>query len=519
MNPELFIIELLSSKEKIRAYDKENRRRNLLAILGYLIGVCIICFGLGTLFYRMFRWRVRSITSGYIIEGFYYFSLAVGVIGVLFLLVLLLKTIFGGFQLQYAYDHWLEKHVKRMLNTPYVFQERDYYYLSAKPPVSKIRLVKAECISLTTTLDDLEIQLGRKPQFPGIGTNQLFLLAGEPKLMPQTYSKAHSFNQGALLSMLGLLLAALAGVAYYEGTTVYQNLYGHRSGEETTYETSSTAAIVNAEGLLEQQGQAPDRQVGQTNQLELMTGSDELYLTTDNGLNWSFVPLKPEWLRFGSYLLTSGEIPYGYWMDNTYNISPEFSWFIYSQNQEDIEFLSSKDKGQAWQKSVVSSRASWVRYRKAQFFVNGSGVLVYSTASPEVSSEGLEMYTTNDFGQTWSRSNGTSVPQPVQNVSFVNPTLGFVSTREKLFYTNNSGNSFKEAVVTIPEGYQTGGLDLFQSPNEVIQTGTNQLETKFYLLKNSGIDQWKMFACLYRSSDNGETWQFAEQLSQVEQTD
>ena len=73
--------------------------------------------------------------------------------------------------------------------------------------------------------------------------------------------------------------------------------------------------------------------------------------------------------------------------------------------------------------------------------------------------------------------------------------------------------------MTIPADYQTGGLDLFQSPNEVTQVTANQLETKLYLLKMSGIDQGKMFACLYRSSDNGETWQFAEQLSEVKSTE
>ena len=31
--------------------------------------------------------------------------------------------------------------------------------------------------------------------------------------------------------------------------------------------------------------------------------------------------------------------------------------------------------------------------------------------------------------------------------------------------------------------------------------------------------QGKMFACLFRSTDNGETWQFVQQLSQVEQGD
>ncbi|MCZ1224574.1 oxidoreductase, partial [Enterococcus faecium] len=33
------------------------------------------------------------------------------------------------------------------------------------------------------------------------------------------------------------------------------------------------------------------------------------------------------------------------------------------------------------------------------------------------------------------------------------------------------------------------------------------------------IDAGKMFACLFRSTDNGETWQFVQQLSQVEQGD
>lgn len=276
---------------------------------------------------------------------------------------------------------------------------------------------------------------------------------------------------------------------------------------------------MTSDELLTQQGKAPTKKVNQTNQLDLNGQTNELYLTTDSGTTWSFVPLKPKWLRSGSYLLTSGEIPMGYWMDKSYDVSKEFSWFIYSENEKELFFLLSMDNGKTWHQSLISEMAQRMRYRKAQFFADGSGVLVYSSASPEVSSEGLEIYQTNDRGKTWSRSNGTTIGQPVQNVSFVNPTLGFVSTREQLYYTNNGGSSFKEAVVTIPAEYQTGGLDLFQSPNEVTQVSANQLETKFYLLKKSGIDQGKMFACLYRSSDNGETWQFADQLSQVMPTD
>ncbi|EPN9402633.1 hypothetical protein ACV6EA_10700 [Enterococcus hirae] len=95
-------------------------------------------------------------------------------------------------------------------------------------------------------------------------------------------------------------------------------------------------------------------------------------------------------------------------------------------------------------------------------------------------------------------------------------TLGFLSTRENIYYTNDGGLTFKESLVAIPGEYQLGGIDLFQSPNEVVQVSANKLETKFYLLKNGSIDAGKMFACLFYSTDGGETWQFEQQLSQVE---
>lgn len=518
MNPELFIIELLSSKEKLVAYDKETRQKNLLAIVGYLIGTSLLFIGFASLVYRIFGWRLRSITGSYIFEGIYYFSLTIGIVSSVILLVLLIKNILAGLLLAQSFNRWLEKNVKKMLKVSKVYQEKDFYYLASETKTPKIRLTKAACTELTTTLDDFTIIIGRKSQFPGIGSNQLFLLKGEPPLMPQTFSKVNVFNQRVILLLAGLFLLSMAGVTYYETSRYYQNFYGSYSEDATTYSSSSEVRL-DASGLLSQQGSPPDYPISQTNQLELVSDSNELYMTTDSGNTWSFIPLKPEWLRFGSYLLTSGEIPFGYWMDKTYEISPDFSWFIYSQNEQELAFLSSTDNGQTWQQSLVTDTMRGARYRKATFFGNGSGVLVYSTISPEVSSEGLMIYHTNDFGQTWNQSNSTTISQPVQNVSFVNPTLGFVSTREHVYYTNNAGSSFKESVITIPEGYQTGGLDIFQSPNEVIQVSTNLLETRFYLLNMGEIDYGKMFAFRYQSTDNGQTWQLVEQLSQVEQTD
>ncbi|WP_260279779.1 WD40/YVTN/BNR-like repeat-containing protein [Enterococcus durans] len=151
--------------------------------------------------------------------------------------------------------------------------------------------------------------------------------------------------------------------------------------------------------------------------------------------------------------------------------------------------------------------------------MNGDQGIVMLSTDNEMSAESLQIYTTNDKGKSWISIGGTVIDQPIQNVSFVTASLGFVSTREKLYYTANSGRSFKESIVTIPADYQIGGLDLFRSPNEVTSVSANKLEAKFYLLKANSINIGKMFACLFTSTDNGKTWQFEQQLSQVDIND
>ncbi|TVT00744.1 oxidoreductase [Enterococcus durans] len=256
----------------------------------------------------------------------------------------------------------------------------------------------------------------------------------------------------------------------------------------------------------------------QTNDLKIDQETKKLYMTTDQGKQWRFVPLALDWVRFGDYTLTSGTIPVGYWMDKTFDLSPDFSWFLYSPDQQDVYMLTSTDAGKTWGKNLITNHGERVRYRKATFLNSDQGIVMLSTDNG-MSAESLQIYTTNDKGKSWTSTGGTVIDQPIQNVSFVTTSLGFVSTREKLYYTANGGRSFKESIVTIPADYQTGGLDLFQSPNEVTQVSANKLEAKFYLLKANSIDIGKMFACLFTSTDNGETWQFEQQLSQVDIND
>ena len=518
MDQELLIIELLSAAEPIYKQTKQNRYKNLLTAFLFLILTTVLFFGIGTFVYQHLQIRVRSIDTGYWLRGFYHLSFVLGTVGTAIIGFFFLANLFQGIRIRYNFQRFLERMVQKASRYPIIYQDNNAYYLAEKNGRPKIKLAKSDCVELATTFDEAIIYMGIKQVGFGFITLQLFVLDAEPAKMPVTFPNQRGLDSKWLIALLAIVFISAVGVFIHDGLNHHRNL-NDTSSPISSNTSSSTQQTTNQSDLLEQQGKAPTTKTDQTNQLKLNQQTNELYMTTDSGNSWIFVPLKPDWLRTGSYTLTSGEIPIGYWMDKSYNISADFSWFIYSDDDQNLYFLTSKNNGKTWDKALISNSAQRIRYRKAQFFADGSGILVYSTMSPEMSSEVLEIYQTNDYGKTWSKGNGTMINQPVQNVSFVNSTLAFVSTREKLYYTNNSGSSFKEAVVTIPTEYATGGLDLFQSPNEVTQVSSNQLETKFYLVKTSGIDQGKMFACLYQSSDNGETWQFSEQLSQVENSD
>ena len=78
----------------------------------------------------------------------------------------------------------------------------------------------------------------------------------------------------------------------YDGMTRHQMLYGGTDeSRHSTVTNSSEAAPLTSEDLLTQQGAAPTKKTSQTNQLDLNEQTQELYLTTDGGSAWSFVPL------------------------------------------------------------------------------------------------------------------------------------------------------------------------------------------------------------------------------------
>ncbi len=278
-----------------------------------------------------------------------------------------------------------------------------------------------------------------------MNTFHIFLLENEPR-----WEKSQSSPGGYLTTKMstlvtGFFLILLAGTIYY-GRYTQPKMSSHinAASHMTMNSTNDTHIQKTNEGLLADPKQKVNLTTQKINDLKLDTETHSLYMTTDSGANWVFVPIDSQWLRFGEYTLTTGLIPEGYWMDNTYDISADFSWFIYSSG-DDVRLLTSRDNGKTWQTSIITQSVQPIRYRKAVFYGN-DGLFICTSASG-MSAETLYIYTTMDGGITWIKSGSTMINQPVQNVSFVTTSLGFVSTRESLFYTNNGGRSFKESVL------------------------------------------------------------------------
>lgn len=321
MDQELLIIELLSAAEPIYQRVRKNRQKNLISAFLFLIAACVLFFGIGSFVYQRLGMRVRSIDSSYWLRGFYHLSLVLGIISVAVVVIFFIVNGIQGIRFRRSFQRILERYVKSAVKYPVVYQDREAYYLAEKTRKPAIRLLKSDCVELTTTFDGATIFLGNRQEFFGFSALQLVIINEEPPLLPVTFPKAQSFNRKCSLMMISVVFFSAAGVFAYDGMNRHQNLYGGTTEPEPSHSITSSEAPLSSDDLLTQQGKAPSQSVNQTNKLELNTETHELYMTTDSGTSWSFVPLKPEWLRSGSYLLTSGEIPMGYWMDKTYDVS------------------------------------------------------------------------------------------------------------------------------------------------------------------------------------------------------
>lgn len=370
---------------------------------------------------------------------------------------------------------------------------------------------------LVTTALGYQLRIGQRIAPLGLRFATLFVLSSEPVTISTNPTTISTWNKSFLQAFSLVLVLGLVISSVFMAQTPSQHELAKEFNSVSETQKKSIPEPENRDGLICQKGVTPTHVTDETN--HLLLEENELYMTANSGATWQFVPIKADWLRAGDYTLTSGIIPLGFWMDKTYDIGPDFSWFIYSPDpaNQSVYLLTSPDEGQTWQKSLIQNPLGPVRYRKASFFDDGSGVAVFSTTSTS-SEEYVRVFTTTDYGKNWRESCGTLISEPIQNTSYLSPSTGFLATRNDLYYTHNAGEAFNKAIITIPDEYADNSLDLFQSPNEITSASSTKLEAKFNLVKSSGIDRHKMVACLFQSLDGGKSWSFVKQLSPIELT-
>ncbi|PAB01658.1 WD40/YVTN/BNR-like repeat-containing protein [Enterococcus canintestini] len=510
MDKELLMIDLLSGKKIITAVFLPIYRQRLRLSISLSLFSAGFFLGLNTLVYRYLMARVQTTSAAQKIVGLHYFALIFGGIIITLCLIQCVFVLVHLFFLKRNFQGWLTRILQKFSGFSKVVEDEEHYFVKRKQ--KEVRLAKKDCLVLTERINGDKLMIGVEKLDLGVTRGFIFLRTTKIDFhqLPNVQTDKHK-GAGKLAIFIGLFCLLLGSFLYLFTKT------------ETKENTSTAVAHVSEEvkitasGLLKQQGATPNKVAQKENEL-YVANTHELFQTTDRGQHWQFVPLKAEWLRGGSYTLTSGEIPFGYWMDYTYQVGKDFSFYLYttgSGDYLDLYLLFSNDNGETWQKSQVGEKVRNLRYRKVQFFENGTGIAAISQTTAMSGSEQVCLFATQNHGQDWYPVGNTTINAPIQNISFIDASMGFISTREGIFYTQNGGRSYHEALVNVPEDYLLGGLDLFQSPNEVTQPNSTTLEAKFYLTKKDG----HMYACLYRSYDSGQTWAFVRQLSEVTSAD
>ncbi|MHC5248995.1 hypothetical protein [Enterococcus sp. LJL90] len=524
MDKELFIIEMLSAQSLVVASDRENKRKTFFVLLAGLLATISLFWGISTLVYFDLSQRTQNWVYSIRLEHLYYFSLGLGAVIGIILLFFMIINLRDTWQLKKHFSHWLEEQADTIVAYPLLYYGLDYFYLAKdEGPNQRIKIKKKPKQKIPVTIGDYEVYLGKREGIAGTSYSQLFILPTETLPVYDEHNLKDNRDWkffGGLSIVAGVILI---GMIYYglRHDTVSIPETTANTDYPTEFTTSSSMSeAVETGGLISQVGNPPTTTGGELFQLDI-SQSDELYQTTDGGTSWQFVPIRVDWLRAGHYTTTDGEPPLGYWLDKTFQVGADFSWYVYSPDNLNLYFLHSMDNGQTWQTSVVSNLlAERLRYRKANFFNPGQagagrGYVAYSLEDPSVSAEDLFFFFTNDYGQTWQAGVSANFDRPIQNVSFLSSQIGFVSTRDDVYYTMDGGLNYDQAVISPPDGYAKGGLNIFDSPNEVVQINSTTYRAVFNFTKTGDFEGNQMDSWIYQSTDGGANWEVVEQGNQI----
>lgn len=238
--------------------------------------------------------------------------------------------------------------------------------------------------------------------------------------------------------------------------------------------------------------------------------NDELRLTYNQGEDWVNVPVEKEQLFSGEYQGNKQEL-----MEHSYILTEDRAAFLHakSSNQRlrSIFLTYSLDQGTTWETFEITDAFPAMRFRKVDFVNDQFGYVIVS-GDRTMSQEFSTVFLTHDGGETWEETNNSGVSRMIADGGFVDESTGFLSfgtidpAEPMLYVTQNGGNNWEEAAFHIPEEYN----HVF-----VIAEPPVQEEDQLTVLVNQGPNgdyAGGFVKGKFVSEDNGETWDFLEEV-------
>ncbi|MGX7199569.1 WD40/YVTN/BNR-like repeat-containing protein [Enterococcus nangangensis] len=268
----------------------------------------------------------------------------------------------------------------------------------------------------------------------------------------------------------------------------------------TAQKQKATAAITQTAGPTTQ---TPTKKTNE--QFSYTFLNKKMFVTFNNGLQWLEVPATMDEFFSGEYATAnSNEL-----LPDSYLLTAERSGLIIAKDNnstdhtDTVSWLQTTDQGKTWQDYPIFTDFPGIRFRKIQFF--NDVAYAFASGGRVMGQEGISLAVSHDDGATWNTVTTTGLKDPatlVQTAGFVNETLGFISRKEGLFVTQDSGANWQAAQIQVPETYQQIFLiaELPYEENGQLLMKMNQGDQGDY--KGGNVKG------LFQSTDNGLTWTF-----------
>lgn len=232
---------------------------------------------------------------------------------------------------------------------------------------------------------------------------------------------------------------------------------------------------------------------------------DQLQITYDNGNSWLPVPVKKDLLFQGEYQGDTMAL-----IDNSFILTENVAAFLYSEGA--IKVIYSQNQGETWEESVVVDSLPAIRFRKITFLDDQFWYVIVS-ADRTMSSEAAFIYISTDQGENWESINMPDTFRLVADGGFVDEETAFMSygtinpEKPDLYVTNDQGETWEQAAFDMPSQYDR----VF-----VIARAPFKEEDHLALIMEQGPngDYYRdgLIRAKFISTDNGHTWEFAEEV-------